>query len=114
MNITSYRFGHIEIDGRDYDSDVIITPEGVQDGWWRKEGHNLVIEDLDTVIEANPDVLVIGCGYYGRMRVSDVARSFLNDQGIRLEVVQTSEAVAAFNRLQQKYARVAAALHLTC
>jgi hypothetical protein len=114
MNITSYRFGHIEIDGRDYDSDVIITPEGVQDGWWRKEGHNLVIEDLDTVIEANPDVLVIGCGYYGRMRVPDITRSHLNHKGIRVEVAQTREAVALFDKLQQEYARVIAALHLTC
>ena len=33
--------------GLAYSSDVVITPEGVQDGWWRKEGHNLAIEDLD-------------------------------------------------------------------
>ena len=100
MKITDYRFGHIEVDGQGYDTDVIITPEGVKDGWWRKDGHNLAVEDLDAVIDAKPEVVIVGSGYYGRMRVSDVARSFLNDQGIRLEVVQTSEAVAAFNPIR--------------
>jgi len=114
MEITNYSFGHIEVDGLDYSSDVIITPEGVQDSWWRKEGHNLAIEDLDTVIAAKPDTLIIGSGYYGRMRVPGVTRSFLTGRGIRVEVVQTSEAVEVFNKLQQKYARVVAALHLTC
>lgn len=31
MNIAAYRFGRIEIDGRTYTSDVIITPERVVD-----------------------------------------------------------------------------------
>ena len=36
MKITNYSFGHIEVDGLGYSSDIIITPDGVQDGWWRK------------------------------------------------------------------------------
>ena len=114
MKITNYTFGHIEVDGRSYGSDVIITPEGVEDGWWRKEGHRLSVEDLDTVIAANPDTLIIGSGYYGRMQVPRDTRSFLTGRGIAIEVVQTSEAVEMFNQLQRKYARVVAALHLTC
>ena len=57
MKITNYRFGHIEVGGLAYSSEFIITPEGVQDGAWRKEGHNLAIEDLDTVVAAKPDTL---------------------------------------------------------
>ena len=105
MKITNYNFGHIEVDGLGYSSDVIITPEGVQDSWWRKEGHNLAIEDLGRII---------GSSYHGRMQVPGITRSFLTGRGIRVEVVQTSEAVEVFNKLQQKYARVVAALHLTC
>ena len=114
MKISNYSFGHIEVDGLAYSSDVVITPEGVQDGWWRKQGHNLAIEDLDRVIAAKPDTLIVGSGYYGRMQVPAITRSFLTGRGIRLEVVQTPEAVEVFNKLQQKYARVVAALHLTC
>jgi hypothetical protein len=114
MKINHYEFGHIEIDGKDYSSDVIITADGVQDKWWRKQGHNLAIDDLDAVIKARPEVLVIGSGFYGRMKVPEATRTFLADRGIRVEIADTSEAVAKFNELQKEYARIVAALHLTC
>jgi hypothetical protein len=37
--IDKYSFGSITIDGRTYDTDVIIYPERIDDRWWRKEGH---------------------------------------------------------------------------
>lgn len=114
MKITHYEFGHISVDGKEYRSDVIISAEGVQDEWWRKEGHNLAIDDLDGVLQARPEVVIIGSGYYGRMQVPDKTRSFLEEQGVRVEVATTSEAVARFNALQKECARVVAALHLTC
>lgn len=114
MKINHYEFGRIQIDGKDYKSDVIINKVGVQDQWWRKEGHNLAIEDLNTVVEANPDVVVIGTGYYGRMHVPDTTRKYLVDKGILVEVENTTDAVAKFNALQEGNLRIAAALHLTC
>jgi len=50
MNIAVYHFGTIEIDGRTYTSDVIITPERVLDSWWRQEGHRLAVADLTDVV----------------------------------------------------------------
>ncbi len=114
MKITHYQFGHIQIDGRDYTSDVIITSEKVEDNWWRKEGHRLAIDDLDAVVEANPQVVIIGSGYYGRMEGPEPTRQYLADKGIRVEIAKTSDAVAKFNELQKEYTRIVAALHLTC
>ena len=54
MKIEHYSFGNITIDGQTYTSDVIIYPERVDASWWRKEGHNLQIEDLAGVIKAEP------------------------------------------------------------
>jgi len=114
MKVDDYRFGHIEIGGRSYDTDLIITPERVVDGWWRRSGHKLEVADLEAVLDACPDTLIIGCGYYGRMQVPQATRAFLEQRGIRIEVGTTSEAVSRFNQLQQAAARVVAALHLTC
>jgi hypothetical protein len=114
MNINGYRFGCIEVEGSAYNSDVIITPEGVADGWWRKQGHELAIGDLDKVVAAHPEVVVIGSGCYGRMQVPQATRRFLEEKGIRVEVATTADAVNTFNRLQKESARVVAALHLTC
>jgi hypothetical protein len=113
-NIRSYRFGKIEIDGRSYTSDVVITPEGVVNSWWRKDGHRLAIGDLGSILAAKPDILVIGTGYFGRMMVSADARHHLEAHGVQVHEARTRQAVADFNRLQAQRARVAAALHLTC
>lgn len=114
MKITHYEFGRISVDDKDYSSDVIISSKGVQDQWWRKEGHNLAIDDLDAVLQTRPEVVIVGSGFYGRMQVPEVTRKYLADQGIRVEVVITSEAVARFNALQKECASIVAALHLTC
>jgi hypothetical protein len=113
-NIRSYRFGKIEIDGRSYTSDVVITPEGVVNAWWRKDGHRLSIGDLGSILGAKPDILVIGTGYLGRMMVSADARRHLEAHGVQVREARTRQAVADFNRFQAQRARVAAALHLTC
>jgi hypothetical protein len=114
MNITHYEFGRIVVENQNYKTDVIITPKDVHDNWWRKEGHSLAIEDLDIIISANPDVLVVGSGYYGHMQVPEKTKHFLIDKGIKIEVAKTPEAIELFNNLQEKYARIVAALHLTC
>jgi hypothetical protein len=114
MNISGYRFGTIEIDGRTYTSDVIITPERVIDAWWRQQGHALSVVDLEDVMAARPDVLVVGTGYFGRMSVSPETRRYLEGQGIQVRDTRTSEAVHDLNELQKERGRVVAALHLTC
>jgi hypothetical protein len=114
MRIDAYNFGKIDIEGTSYTSDVIVFADRVRDGWWRKEGHRLYIEDLADITAAKPDFLVVGTGYYGRMSIPEKTRKSLEAQGISLIEARTGEAVQAFRRLQREAARVVAALHLTC
>ena len=62
MHIDHYSFGRIGIEGHSYDADVIVFPDHVQERWWRREGHRLAREDLETVLAENPQILVIGTG----------------------------------------------------
>ena len=114
MTISGYRFGRIDIDGRAYTSDVIITPERVDDRWWRREGHTLGIDDVAGVLAARPDVVIIGTGYFGRMSVPVETRQYLQAQGAEVHEAHTRAAVQEFNRLLKQPGRVVAALHLTC
>ena len=111
--IESYRFGYILIDGQAHDRDVIILPDQVIGGWWRKEGHVLHPEDLEAVFEAAPQVLVVGQGAYGKMRVTPETRRALSAAGIELVAAPTEEACQTYNTLRERRV-VAAALHLTC
>lgn len=62
MQIDRYRFGHINIAGHSYDADVIIFPDHVQKNWWRREGHRLATDDIETVLAQKPKLLVVGTG----------------------------------------------------
>jgi hypothetical protein len=113
MKIEHYSFGSITIDGRTYTSDVIIYPEKVDASWWRKEGHNLNIVDLTDVLKAKPEILLVGTGSSGLMKVPKETLSHLESKGIEVHVSLTAKAVELFNRLQSER-KVIAAFHLTC
>jgi hypothetical protein len=111
--IDSYSFGNIVVDGERYTTDVIIFPDRVEASWWRKEGHNLCLEDLRDVLRHRPEILVVGQGKPGLMKVGSEVTEHLQKQGIELISQPTAKAVATYNKLCTKK-QVVAALHLTC
>jgi len=113
MKIEHYSFGKITIDRQTYTSDLIVYPGRIDASWWRKEGHNLRVEDLKDVDNAKPDVLIIGTGAFGVMRVPKEIIAYFESKGIKVHTMRTGKAIGLFNELQ-KDTVVIAALHLTC
>ena len=111
--IESYGFGRMRIDGVTYTSDLIIFSDHVKSDWWRIEGHKLHVEDLAEVLEAKPETLVVGTGYYGLMKVLPDTESHLRAEGIRLIAERTGKAYKICNDLSRS-GRVVGAFHLTC
>jgi hypothetical protein len=111
--IDSYQFGQIVISGQKYTSDVIIFPDRVKKNWWRKSGHELCPDDIAEVLAENPEVLVVGTGASGLVKVLPQVTQSLEAQGIKLIAQPTSEACNTYNQLCQSQ-KVVAALHLTC
>ena len=111
---TKYRFGRIEIDGRCYTRDVIVLPDRVVENWWRREGHRLCLDDLAEVPLEAIDVLVIGTGSAGAMRVPQDLVGDLEGRGLEVIVLPTAEAAKVFDQQRQQGRRVAGAFHLTC
>jgi hypothetical protein len=111
--IESYDFGRIVIDGRKFGRDVVIFPDMIDGNWWRKEGHLLSVEDVKEIVEAKPEILVVGTGYSGLMKIDPQTEHYLRSSGIELIAVKTEKACKTYNDLS-KSRRVVAALHLTC
>ena len=110
--IDEYQFGHIVIDGEEQTRDVITLPGRLVTNWWRRDGHSLVLADLDEVIDELPEHLVVGSGAYGRMHPDPAALEDLRRRGIEVEIFETAEAVKRYGDLNPR--STAAALHLTC
>ena len=110
--IEGYNFGRVTVDGVEETRDVIVLPGRVVANWWRRDGHALVLDDLDTVLDDLPEHLVVGTGAYGRMKPDPKALERLRARGIEVDVLPTAEAVERYAQLDPT--RTAAALHLTC
>ena len=111
--IESYKFGQILIDKKIYNSDIIIFKDHISDKWWRREGHNLHIDDIQEVINEKPEIIVIGTGFFGLMKVPPEIKEYLGSIGIKLIVRKTKDACDEYNNLHQDK-KVIAAFHLTC
>jgi hypothetical protein len=111
--IDSYEFGKIVIDGETYTADVIIAPDGVKAQWWRKEGHSLCPEDLESVLTAGIEVVIIGCGAYSVLKVPQDTRRWVAQKGIELIALPTPAACTRYNEISAS-GKAVAALHLTC
>jgi hypothetical protein len=114
--IDSYDFGVMVINCRKYTSDLIVYQGKVFDGWWRKEGHKVYAEDLSRVFsfEPKPQVLVVGTGFSGLVKVSSEVQEALKSHGIELVAQPTKDAVQTFNKILASGKRVVGAFHLTC
>jgi hypothetical protein len=110
--LESYSFGRLTVDGREHTRDLIVLPDRVVPDWWHREGHSLAIEDLDEVLDAMPERLVLGVGAHGRLRPDPAVLAELERRGVRIESLPTDAAVSRYNELDER--RTAAALHLTC
>lgn len=111
--LSDYAFGGIQVDGEPHSEDLIVLPDRVIPSWWRRRGHRLQLPDMDAILAAAPEVLVVGQGYFGRMKVDTSVIADLKRRGIELRAERTSRAVETYQKLRVRR-RVVAALHLTC
>jgi len=115
VHIDSYSFGRIRVDGIDYSKDVILLRNEVRSPWWRSAGgHVYAPTDLEEVVAAAPEIVVLGTGYFGRVKVLDETLTVCAEAGSEVIVEKTSRAVESFNQLAAEGRDVVAALHLTC
>jgi hypothetical protein len=119
--IKEYRFGSITIDGKVYNHDVEVRWTGEVLKWQRKESHIIDVEDVKGAVEQNPDTIIIGTGESGVAKVTEEARDFILEKGIKLIIDKTEEAVKTFNVINEEskkeegeQSKVIGLYHLTC
>lgn len=119
--IEEYRFGSVTIEGKTYDYDVEVRWTGEVLRWWRKESHVIDVEDVKRAAAENPETLIIGTGESGVAQVTEGARKFIKDKGIRLIIDRTEPATRTFNLRKEESEeeegeaeKVIGLFHLTC
>jgi hypothetical protein len=113
MHINAYSFGHITVDNKEYDEDLIIFPDKIKAHWRRQDGHVLRMHDLLEVFDYQPDMLIVGTGASGQMRIDPAVEDNLHNDHIKCVAAATGVAVKLFNEQTEKGTKAVGAFHLT-
>ena len=108
--IESYKFGKYVIDGAVYEYDIKIINNKIK----KWHNHNMGKEDILDLIEAKPELIIIGTGAYGVIKVSEEIRELIKSKGIKLIIEKTKQACEEYNKAKEKGIKVAAIFHGTC
>ena len=112
--ITEFSFGRIVVQGRACNSDIKIVQGKLVPDWWRRSGHSVEIADVQDILDSDCEILVIGQGQPGYMRITDSLRRHLEQNSIQLIEEPTREAVQTFNRLYSEGQPVSGGFHVGC
>lgn len=112
--VGSYSFGRMVVGGEEYTEDLIVFPDKIKPGWWLKQRHLVSLEDLKEVFGFEPEVLVIGTGDSGLMKIADEVFEEMKKKKIGVICKNTHEAYRIFNQMLKQGKKVVGAFHLTC
>ena len=98
--INEYNFGRIVINKKEYTNDVIILDSKIIE-WWRGEDHHAKVPDFKDIPD-NTEVLVIGTGASGVMKIDPSVLDYFKEKKIRVIAEMTEEAVHVFNKLKEQ------------
>jgi hypothetical protein len=118
MPIEHTEFGSITIDGKTYEHDVIIRLSGKVDKRQKKlskelygTSHIVSKAEAKSVFEDGCDLLIVGAGQFGNVRLSPEASAYFEKKGCRVKIEPTPEAIHSFNASRDKKAGL---MHVTC
>jgi hypothetical protein len=118
MAIEATEFGSITIDGQTYDHDVIIRLSGKVEKRRKRlskqeygTSHVISKAEAKFVFEDGCDLLIVGAGQQGNVRLSPEASAYFDKKRCRVLLEPTPEAIRAFNRSGE---RKIALMHVTC
>ena len=110
--IEHYEFDRYSIAGKTYTGDITIINGEV--GTWDRDDHLLYVDNVEELVDANPEYIIIGTGAFGALNVPNDVQTYIEGEKIKLIMAKTGKACEEFNRLSRQGKKVAAILHGTC
>ena len=116
--INKLSFGSIIIEGKKYFRDVLIFADGTvkrrKGGFLMFGSHNIKKEEIEELIQGEPETIIIGTGTSGKASLAPGVESWSKERNLSLIVQPSHEAVAKLNEFTEQERKVAALIHITC
>lgn len=107
--IRAFKPGTIQVNEKVLNRSIIITPDELIENWEPQTIAELTAESLSTISALKPDILLIGTGSTLVFISLEIYGELIN-QGIGVEIMDTSAACRTYNALSAENRRVVAAL----
>lgn len=116
--IDKLSFGSIIIEGKKYRRDVLIFADGTvkrrKGGFLMFGSHNIKKEEIEELIQGEPETIIIGTGTSGKASVATEIMNWAKEKNLNLIVQPSHEAVTKLNEFTEQKKKVAALIHITC
>jgi hypothetical protein len=111
-------FGSITIAGEVFERDVIIRLDGRVKKRKKKlskaiygTSHVISLDEARHVYEEGAELLIVGAGQHGLVKLSEEADGYFKRRGCRVKLLPTPEAIRAWNEAE---GAVIGLFHVTC
>ncbi len=116
--ITASAWGRIEVaGGLGPFKDAKLYPGGAREWDWRETGtrHSPGVQpaDVEELVKHGATRIVLSLGVWKRLGVCDETKRFLEESGVRFELLPTARAIERYNELAETES-VGALIHSTC
>lgn len=111
VKIDAVKFGEISVDGKVYYSDIAV--------WWdgrvalASKSHEFDILRLQELAQGEPDIIVVGTGMQGMLKVLPEVKQACADDNIKVYADPTPKAMDVYNGLILQGRKVAGFFHVT-
>jgi len=116
--ILSVKWGKMEVEDIGKGKDFKLWPGGGESWDWSENdtSHSPGIQaaDCEPLVQNGARVVVLSRGMYKRLKISDQARDYLQENDVEIIAQATKSAVKTYNDLVERGEKVGGLFHTTC
>jgi hypothetical protein len=115
--VTDLSWGQVDVEAHGSFRDAKLWPGGAR-GWdWNETGTSHVpgiqVADVEELVEHGAEHVILSRGQNERLQIQDQTLTWLDEQGVETEVLESNRAVERYNELADEEP-VGALIHSTC
>ncbi len=118
LKILSVSWGAMEIETLGSGKDFKLWPGGGRAWNWQETGteHSpgIQIADVQELLENGCQIIVLTKGKYSRLKTKKETLAFLEENGVKTIIEETTKAVKIYNNYVEQHAMVGGLFHSTC
>src|SRR5579859_4549774 len=98
---TAYGPGYVAVNGRRYDSGLVVMPDRIAEDWSVESLDLLTLADIEALVSLKPELVLLGTGDTHLFPDSRLLENFLKAR-IGAEVMDTHAACRTYNILAEE------------